>query len=347
MLRSPLPCAAVAAITVASANGGGQAEHGRLPARERSAPPAGTTQPRLPTIVFLPDTQYYASAFPDILAAQTSWIAHEQQRLGIAGVVQAGDLVDTWSSPPQWKVVSSSMRILDNRVPYLVVPGNHDTDSSRNGLLDSYFAPSTMPWISGTMVPGKIDDNFALLDIGPRQWLVLGLEFGPRDAALDWAGSVLRAHAELPAIIVTHAYLYEDGTRYGSPHLGMGDHPRGGQRFAPQEFDYTPTQGINDGEQIWRKLVVPNANVQLVLCGHDNGVARLTSRRPDGSRVQQILADYQWLHQGADDYRGGSGFLRLLEFDYDKRELHVETYSPYLDQSLTDDGNRFTLVLDL
>jgi hypothetical protein len=104
---------------------------------------------------------------------------------------------------------------------------------------------------------------------------------------------------------------------------------------------YTPAEGINDGEMIWQKLIVPNANVRLVFCGHDFGAARLTSTRPDGSRVHQMLADYQWLVDG------GSGFLRALEFDYDKKEIRVETYSPTLDQFLTDDANQFTVSLEL
>ena len=116
------------------------------------------------------------------------------------------------------------------------------------------------------------------------------------------------------------------------------------QLFLPQNerVPYTPEQGINDGEMIWQKLIVPNANVRLVLCGHDFGAARLTSTRPDGSRVHQMLADYQWL-----DALGGSGYLRTLEFDYAKKEIRVETYSPYLDQFLTDDANQFTVSLEL
>jgi len=44
---------------------------------------------------------------------------------------------------------------------------------------------------------------------------------------------------------------------------------------------------------------------------------------------------------------GGSGYLRLLEFDYRKKEIRVRTYSPYLNRYITDDTNQFTLSLDL
>jgi 3',5'-cyclic AMP phosphodiesterase CpdA len=239
------------------------------------------------------------------------------------------------------------MRVLDGLVPYVLVPGNHDTDANRVGLIDNYFAPTTMPWISGTMNAGQIENNYALVDIGPQKWLVLGLEFGPRDAVLTWADGVLKAHPTLPAIIVTHAYLYGDGTRYNIAVSGLDSTQPNFQWFIPQWYGYTSAQGINDGEEIWQKLIVPNANVHLVFCGHDNGAARLTSFRADGSRVHQMLSDYQWLHSGTADDRGGSGFLRVLEFDYNQREIRVQTYSPHLDEFMTDDANQFTLSLEL
>jgi hypothetical protein len=38
---------------------------------------------------------------------------------------------------------------------------------------------------------------------------------------------------------------------------------------------------------------------------------------------------------------------RLLEFDYVKMQIRVQTFSPYLDQFMTDDANQFALGLDL
>jgi len=231
---------------------------------------------------------------------------------------------------------------MDGLVPYVLVPGNHDSNANRVGLIDNYFAPTTMRWITNTMTAGQIENNYTLVDIGPQQWLVLGLEFGPRDAVITWADGVLKAFPTKPAIIVTHAYLYGDGTRYDVAKSGLDPNQPSFQAFIPQSYYYTTKEGSNDGEQIWQKLIVPNPNVRLVFCGHDNGAARLTSLRPDGSRVHQMLSDYQWL-----DDSGGSGYLRVLQFDYGQKQIRVQTYSPYLDQFMTDDANQFTLSLDL
>ena len=295
------------------------------------------------TVVVLPDTQYYASSYPDVFTSQTSWIVAHKPALNIAAVLHVGDIVDGPSSADQWKVANSAMRVLDGLVPYVVVPGNHDCDINRNGLIDSYFGPATMPWITGTMTMGQIENNYALVDIGPQQWLVLGLEFGPRDAVMTWADTVLKAYKDRPAIILTHAYLYHDGTRYDVTVAGTDSTQLSYQYWFPKFYGFTAGQGINDGEQIWQKLILPNPNVRLVFSGHDTGSARLTSTRPDGSRVHQMLSDYQWL----DRINFGYGYLRVLQFDYDKKEIRALTYSPYLDQYLTDDTNQFTVSLEL
>jgi 3',5'-cyclic AMP phosphodiesterase CpdA len=295
------------------------------------------------TLVVLPDTQYYAAAFPDEFTAQTQWILDQQSDLNIAAVLHVGDVVDSANSDDQWTVASSALRMLDGKVPYVLVPGNHDTDGNRQGLMDKYFGPASMPWVTGIMTWGQIENNYTLIDVGPQRWLVLGLEFGPRDAVMTWADAVLKAYPDLPVIIVTHAYLYADGTRYNVALAGMDQNQPSYQYFSPHFYGYTADQGINDGEQMWQKLVLPNRNVRLVLCGHDNGAARLTSTRPDGSKVHQILSDYQWL----DGVYDGYGYLRQMTFDYDKKEIRVRTYSPSRDNYFTDDANQFTLSLEL
>jgi hypothetical protein len=332
-----------AALAPDAVDGGTDADDAGTEASEAGAADLGIAF----TVVVLPDTQYYSSSHPEIFAAQTRWIVEQKSARNVSVALHVGDIVDGANDPAQWTVANSSLRLMDGLVPYVLVPGNHDSDSNRVGLIDNYFAPTTMQWITNTMTTGQIENNYTLVDIGPQQWLVLGLEFGPRGAVLTWADGVLKAFPTKPAIIVTHAYLYGDGTRYDVAKSGLDPSQPNFQNFIPQWYNYTPKEGSNDGEEIWQKLIVPNPNVRLVFCGHDNGAARLTSLRPDGSRVHQMLSDYQWLYAGTADDRGGSGYLRTLEFDYGKKEIRVQTYSPYLDQFMTDDANQFTLSLEL
>jgi hypothetical protein len=310
----------------------------------RSDGGAGPEAPLVPPvgIVVLPDTQYYAAAYPEVFAGQIDWIRGQKPALNLAAVLHVGDLVDG-DTADQWSVASKEMHKLDGVLPYVVVPGNHDTDDKRKTMMNSYFGPSSMPWITGTMVAGQMENNYALLTIGPQQWLVLGLEFGPRDAVVAWADTVLKTYADRPAIIVTHAYLYNDGNRYDIKISGSDTTQPNYQFWIPQYYGFTASQGINDGEMLWQKLVLPNANVRFVFSGHVTGAARLTSARPDGSRVHQMLFDYQWF-EGA---YFGFGYLEVLQLDYGKKTITVETYSPYLQQYMTDDAYQFALDWNL
>ena len=314
-------------------------------------------------IAVLPDTQYYASSFPDVFMAQTRWLVENRDAQHIAFVLHTGDIVDS-DEPLQWERASRSLHLLDDQVPYVITAGNHDYKNlaDRMGMGNIYFPASRFaqsPWFGGTFEPDHIENSFSLFDVGATRWVVIALEFGPRDEVVTWADSVLRLFRDRPAIIVTHAYLYHDGTRYD---FKRAIH----QNFNPHDYVMMGQPGttVNDGEELWQKLIARNSNVKLVFSGHDvNGSglppgtsALLTSTRADGTRVYQMLANYQTcLNPPCDTFsdgtttqtvRGGNGFLRILRFSPDARKIQVSTYSPYLDVSLTDPGNAFSLDLN-
>ena len=305
--------------------------------RDAAAVPAGPSF----TIVVLPDTQYYAAEHPEILAAQADWIVRRRAAERIAFVVHEGDIVDA-DEPRQWEAAARSLHELDGVVPYVLSAGNHDYRRagrvvSRDGSMSLYFPPAgfaARPWFRGTFEPGRIEDSYEIVDAPGGPWLVLSLEFGARDAVLAWADAIAKRHATLPAIVVTHAYLDSDGTRYD--HVARADQPWNPHHYLTD----THAGDVNDGEEIWRKLVARNDNIRFVLCGHDlsDGVGRLTSVRGDGTKVHQLLANYQ---TGA---LGGEGFLRLMRFFPEEQRVVVQTYSPYADRFKTDPENEFTLT---
>lgn len=301
---------------------------------------AASLSPGAFAFVILPDTQYYASAHPEILDAQTQWIIKERAADNLLLVLHEGDIVDK-DEATQWTRASDSLHDLDGVVPYVLSAGNHDYQRagkfvSRHSMLDTYFPTATfaaMPSFGGTFEPNHVENSFQLVDAPGGPWLILSLEFGPRDAVLEWANRIVKQHASTPAIVVTHAYLYSDDTRYD--HLSRPD-----QLWNPHLYlDDSVPGSVNDGEEIWRKLILGNDNIRFVLCGHDleDGVGRLTSVRPDGSQVHQILANYQTLSLG------GDGFLRLMRFSPTERRVALRTYSPYLNTFKTDPDNQFEL----
>jgi hypothetical protein len=313
------------------------------------------------SIVVLPDTQYYAAGFPSIFMKQASWIVENRDAQQIAFVLHTGDIVDS-DVPAQWTVASNSLHMLDGIVPYVIAAGNHDYMQlmDRMGMANAYFPPSgfaNYPWFGDTFEPGHIENSFSLIPAGGIKWLVISLEFGPRDEALAWASGVLQSFHSHPAIVITHAYLYHDNTLYDQQHSP-------GQYFNPHTYlpMGQPHSSINDGSEIWQKLILTNRNVKMVFSGHDVNLTgdlppgttgRLSSTRPDGSVVHQILANYQTctaapcnISPPGTTVNGGDGFLRIVRFSQATSTISVSTYSPVLDMSLVDDGNQFVLPMN-
>lgn len=282
------------------------------------------------TLVVLPDTEVYCQKRPEFLAAQTKWIADNARHRNIAYVLHTGDIVHD-DVEPQWRIAKQSFATLEGRVPYALALGNHDySDSRRTTSINSYFSALEMrkwPTFGGLREDGRVENSYHLCRIGSRDWIILALEFGPRDEVVAWANRILDAHPDRLAILITHAYLFRNNARY--------DHRSGSkQRASPHDWG-------NDGEQLWQKLVRGHANMRLVFSGHvaTGGIGYLTSVGDHGNTVHQLMVDYENMRGG------GSGYLRLLEFLPDGRSVQVKSYSPSLNRHLTDPGNQFTFTL--
>ena len=95
------------------------------------------------TIVALPDTQYYASDYPDIFDAQARWIAGEAALGNVAVAIHEGDIVDA-NNDLQWARARRSLQLLEGIVPVVLSAGNHDYQgdgwtTGRGSSIDKYF----------------------------------------------------------------------------------------------------------------------------------------------------------------------------------------------------------------
>jgi 3',5'-cyclic AMP phosphodiesterase CpdA len=283
-------------------------------------------------LVLLPDTQTYSRLYPEIFRAQTSWIAAHAD--SFAFVLQQGDLTDD-NIPQQWKVAAEAMSLMDGKIPYTFAPGNHDLEGNAkrrsSDLFNTWFPYSkysAMPGFGGAFETGKMDNTWHTFKAGGRKWLILSLEFGPRNSVLAWANSVVRQHPKHKIIYNMHAYMYSDDTRMGE-----------GDGWLPQDYGVgadTGVNAVNNGEQIWEKLVSRHKNSMFVFSGHvlNDGTGRLVS-----NGVYQILANYQEGVKGSE--KGGNGFLRIVTVK--KRTIEVQTYSPWLNIFRTEPDQQFTL----
>jgi len=309
---------------------------------KKPAPPVAPFVPGSWTVVIMPDIQHYSTYCPGLTRLQTQWIVDNKAKYNIVYVLQLGDMTN-FNSEKEWERASRGMAILDGIVPYALVPGNHDYSNGsppRDRLstrINDYFPPSRFekwPTFGGTMEPGHIENNYHLFEAGGRRWIIIGLEFGPRDHVLKWADRILQKHADRTAILFTHAYLCYDGTRFDWAVKGM--------KQTGNPHKYNVPGGVNDGVEMWKKLVRKHANVFLVLNGHvaDDGLGFQISRGDHGNLVNEMVVNFQRL-----PVRGG-GWLRLIEFRPDGKTVQAKTYSPFYEEYNTSKDNQFVFTLE-
>ncbi len=283
------------------------------------------------SVVVLPDTQYYSESYPAIFLGQTQWIVNNTANYNIQFVLGEGDIVNVADQPAQWQNADAAIKLLDSAsMPYVLALGNHDYDDGSptargTTAFNSYFGPSryaAYTWYMGGYPSGTNDNFYTEFTVNGKQYLILALEFVPRDATLVWAKSVLDANSNMEIIVVTHSFTYTDGTRADQC----------------DNDDISPT-GNNQGEDVWQKLLINYPNLSLVLNGHFIGNG---SRRADlginQNLVNEIFANYQNLANG------GDGWMRIMTFRPALNRIDVVTYSPYLKQYKTDSNNQFSIT---
>jgi hypothetical protein len=302
------------------------------------------------TLVVMPDTQHYSEtpAYLPHFNAQTQWIVDNEVSQNIKYVLHEGDVVNVPTATQQWVNARAALDKLNGNVPYAIAPGNHDygtagTANNRTSLFHqpNYFGPgspyATQPSIGGFFESGKTDNSWHTFDAGGNDWLVLALEFGPRDEVVAWANDVVEAHPDHKAILVTHAYMYFDDTIYDWATKGSA------QQWNPHSYGVaTQPGGVNDGQELWDELVKLHENFRFVFNGHvlGDGTGRRSTLGDNGNVVHQILANYQI------NTEGGQADMRLLEFKPDGETVVVRTYSPSLDRYDTASDQEFTLNMN-
>ena len=243
--------------------------------------------------------------------------------------------------------------LIDGKVPFSVVPGNHDYDAMWTDAKfppAAKFEPRDMSGL-GVLHPGGLDnfravfgadqpwfkgkpwyvaahdggaDSAQVFEAAGYRFLHIGLQFDPPDASLAWAASVMRRYPGLPTIVSTHDYMSKEGERVANPMID-------GHRVDPLH---------NSPQMVWDKLISKHDQIFLVMCGHQHGQAMRRDRNEAGHQVYQVLADYQDRGQTAIDaglessawpVGIGDGWMRLMRLDFsgEVATLTVSTYSPH------------------
>jgi len=311
------------------------------------------------TIAVLPDTQDYTDASlsngpPQTFYNMTQWLVDNKDSHNINFVAHVGDITQN-NLDYQWVVAETALRKLDGVIPYSVLPGNHDQASGGTAAdhssiyLDEIFSPENQAATSATFggvydqEPDRGVNNYhTFTATDGTKWLVLSMEFGPRDDVIRWGQDVIESHLDHQVIVVSHALtnfagrhdptsapLYDEGAGYD---YGIGRDP----------------EGANDGETVWREILNKYPNVAFTFSGHifGDGAETDVSYSQHGNRIVESLVNYQngisrEITGNGDEAlgsAGGNGAIRLVTIDPDNDRVTTETYFTEFDDYL--DGFR-------
>ncbi|MEV6106175.1 metallophosphoesterase [Streptomyces sp. NPDC051940] len=314
------------------------------------------------SLVHFTDTQYLSegaveqetaeerAVWESAYAEIPEWIRANKDERRISYVAHTGDIIENNIRKPttdemreqirgEFEVSSKAQQVLDDAgVPNGVIAGNHDnqsgTETGPEAAYNTYYGPgryesAAKGWehasYGGAWKPGDNQNHYDLFSAGGLDFVVVGLSYGVTREEAEWADSVFKRYPDRNGILLSHDYLVPSASPDG----------RGAAFSAP------------DGSMLYKTVVEKNPNVFLILAGHEHGVG--TNVKPKvgqvGKGVVELLADYQFYtvsadrlgltevggYQPDDQLQFGASFFRMLQFDVDRSELTVDTYSPLLD----------------
>lgn len=285
------------------------------------------------TLAVIPDTQYLfdldrGDRTP--LDATVRYLNEHRRPDNIVFAAHLGDVTENG----QTSEITEASAVLDRlEVPYSVLAGNHDIDSSTDDqrgdtpYLREFGAQryQRMRTFRGATPDGY--NTYHVFRAGGREWLLLAMDWRPSDGSFAWARQVIADHPRLPVILTIHDLVAADNGD------GVADFSLHGQR-------------------VWDQLVGSTDQIFLTLNGHFWPPGRTVKKNAAGNDVHLHITNYQ------DRYYGGSAMIRLYRFDLARNTIDVSTISPWLlakgrrnalerlEVELTSDVNRFSVPVD-
>lgn len=297
------------------------------------------------TIVQIGDTQSYTTISEDItiqpdptkFISMYEGLSDNIERFNIVQLLHAGDITQN-ATPIEFDYAEQAHAFLEGKIPYTVVPGNHDYYSPSTGMgaefrdlteFNDAFSYDEMvaqyafdnekfkSEFGGAFEEGRTENMYSFLTVGNVEYMIFGLETGPRDEVLKWVSDVLTTYPKKRAIITTHVYMTGTGEVMDPTSSAAA------QNYA-QEF-----ADANDGPEIWDKLLKNHGNIAMITCGHSQNT-KLYYNEPMsdcGYKVVELIADHSAMVTG---FPSKEGLLTLMSFTEDGK-MHTYWYSPLVD----------------
>lgn len=260
------------------------------------------------------DIQNLSFKYPQHVSTVYNYIADNITNKKIAHVINLGDITEG-SAEKEWVNAQQAYSVLDGKVSYSMVRGNHDGKQQYLkyfGNSSEYAKQYKASYLSSL-------NTVVEFSIGGLDYLTVNLDYLPSDDVLTWANSVVEAHPNHNVIVTTHAYLDSDGSKYD------GDTGNGGTAQ-------------------WEKFIKNHKNITMVISGHidDENLEAIKSVGDNGNEVTELLIDPQ-----ATDlmFDGGVGLVAMLYFSNDGKNVDLRYYST-IRQQYYKANNQFSFTVN-
>jgi len=223
-------------------------------------------EPKDYSFAIVGDPQRLAQYGDPTFDTTTQWIVDHKEEQKIASAFFLGDLTNGTESMTdeewarEWINAQRAINVLDNKVPYIVTPGNHDypdnfsvrdlTEYNRYFPYEKYT--DDFYHMAGAYEVGQIQNTYYTYNICGINYLLIAMETHPEETVLQWVCDVLEAHPNHRGVIITHSFLTgaetleEQGSNYIS-------------RFGEEEIR---------SKMMWEKYFSHQENLFMILCGH-------------------------------------------------------------------------------
>lgn len=255
------------------------------------------------SLVVIPDSQYMGQYAPEIVEKMFSWTAEQKNILNIKAMLHVGDISEETAPVEFERAVCQLAPVQKAGIPYLITPGNHDYCQGNGGdTFKNFFGELHYQYNCSVVFAEDSCSAVLPLTLGGRECLLVSLDSYSPANAIPWVKRQIEQR-NCPAILLTHD-VYE-----------------------PIPEDRTSKEIVRSklGQRLWRELIQDSREIFMVIGGHHFGVGHGTAQNA-GGLVTEMLINYQTFP------KGGNGWLCVLDMDFAEKEVHVHTYSPWVEE---------------
>ncbi len=338
------------------------------------------------SIAIIPDTQsyvdvksqtYYKNPYPinqwEIYYRQTQFIAeHSIQNGGdFSFALHVGDHVEKCSKQEfEWSADNNAMNNLNNNIPFLTVPGNHDYDKwilnkqvEGSKKYKEYLGPDSnlfkdKYWYKGSTKEGR--NSYAIFEAANQKILVIGLELNPDEDSIKWAQYILNEYNSFPTIILIHQYLSSQ-----QESINSNNKHKQNTNYIPNinyKFSKTNYRQLHSGwlpEQVWNNFISENKQIFLVISGHvgtsNNGCGYRIDKNKAGLTTYSFFSNFQFYNKYLNNlnvnYKKrsrdcGDGWMSIIDIDLTNKKIDFSCFNTETGQFNNSEPYTMTFPID-